>query len=165
MNQLEFDQMCDACKGTGVYQGLAERDGAAVVCYECKGTGIVHTIIKYENPPAHRLFKWGVERVYEWSGGLVIGKSEELGLTLESFGGMPYQDWLDDKPFPPKSENRAFMCPTWWYQGKTPRHEIDWCEAHLGMRFNRCPKFCDRAKCWERWDTDRAKEREDDDEA
>ena len=30
---------CQACGGTGLYKGMAERDGAAVVCSCCNGTG------------------------------------------------------------------------------------------------------------------------------
>lgn len=36
---IKIECECNACKGTGLYVGMAERDGAAVVCYTCKGTG------------------------------------------------------------------------------------------------------------------------------
>jgi len=38
---LEGECECSACKGTGLYVGMAEREGAAVVCSRCKGTGKV----------------------------------------------------------------------------------------------------------------------------
>ena len=46
---IEFDEKCKSCKGTGLYVGLAERDGAAVVCHTCKGTGKHHVRIEYDD--------------------------------------------------------------------------------------------------------------------
>ena len=34
---LEADVECTSCSGTGLYQGMAERDGTAVICYQCDG--------------------------------------------------------------------------------------------------------------------------------
>jgi len=36
---FEVNEVCPSCKGTGLYIGMGERDGAAVVCHTCKGTG------------------------------------------------------------------------------------------------------------------------------
>lgn len=30
---------CGSCRGTGLYRGMAEPEGVAVVCLTCKGTG------------------------------------------------------------------------------------------------------------------------------
>ena len=30
---------CDSCEGTGLYQGMMERDGEAVICVNCGGKG------------------------------------------------------------------------------------------------------------------------------
>lgn len=30
---------CDSCGGTGLYQGMCEKEGEPVVCLSCKGTG------------------------------------------------------------------------------------------------------------------------------
>ena len=32
---------CKACNGTGLYVGMAERDGVAVQCHNCNGNGWV----------------------------------------------------------------------------------------------------------------------------
>lgn len=37
---------CESCRGTGLYRGMAEPKGVAVVCINCKGTGCRE--IKYE---------------------------------------------------------------------------------------------------------------------
>jgi len=36
---------CSGCNGSGLYVGMAERDGSAVICHHCKGTG--KTTFKY----------------------------------------------------------------------------------------------------------------------
>ena len=36
---VEFDEQCMACGGTGLYVGMAECDGAAVVCTNAKVLG------------------------------------------------------------------------------------------------------------------------------
>ena len=154
-NKLEFDQMCKACGGTGVFQGMAEHSGVAVVCYVCKGTGVVHRIIEYESPLTRRVVKPNVKRVYQWNAGICIEEDESQGLTLESFGGISYQDWLDGKPFPPKSENRNHVCPRWWYQGVEPYYSMDWCVTKYSDNFSSCRLFCDKHLCWERFDKDR----------
>lgn len=38
--------VCDACNGTGLYQGFAEPKDTAVVCLGCRGTGCA--ILTYE---------------------------------------------------------------------------------------------------------------------
>jgi len=54
---IEFDEVCDSCKGTGLYVGFAEHDGAAIVCHHCGGTGRYHFEHEYDeftcrkNPP------------------------------------------------------------------------------------------------------------------
>lgn len=45
-DQKTIEMECPSCRGTGVYSGLAEPSGVAVVCIHCEGTGcgkIVYT--------------------------------------------------------------------------------------------------------------------------
>ena len=35
MKEIQIE--CPACHGTGLYQGMCEQDGCAVVCTECGG--------------------------------------------------------------------------------------------------------------------------------
>lgn len=148
---IEFDEKCKPCKGTGLYVGLAENDGAAVVCYICKGTACHHVKYEYDDFEGKEI-RPKVTRVFEINCGIGIGEGENKGVTfkLEDFGGMDYTDWLEDKPFPPKSEMRKFTCPCWWYQsvdGKKP----SWKECGYGY-FSDCEHFSTKEKCWERWD-------------
>lgn len=150
-HKIEFDCKCDSCKATGIYTGLGERDSFGVVCHSCKGTGKVHRIIKYEDFNGRRRKK-GLKRVLKVNPGICCGTGGDL--TLESFGGMPYKDWFQGKPFPLGSEMRHFTCPAWWYQSadyeKKPRW--DWCRGFCA--FADCLRFPTKEECWERWDSE-----------
>jgi len=146
---IEFDAVCTSCKGSGVFVGLAERDGISVICTECTGTGCVSHRIEYE-PFRNRRTRTDVTRVLRSNPGICCGTNNSLKLT--DFGGMPYDDWLNGEPFPPKSEMRVHSCPAWWFQcvdySKKPR----WAECLVGGFFSACKHFADKAGCWGRWD-------------
>lgn len=152
MKTIEFDEECKSCNGTGVFIGMAERDGAAVVCHTCKGTGCFHFIHTYEefekkkhNPEA--------SRVYQYNPGIMIGNREGV-CSLPDFGGMSYLDWRKGKRFPKGSEMRKFSCPCWWYQGADYEKKPNWkeCLSNLGRTFSQCAHFPNKEMCWERWD-------------
>jgi hypothetical protein len=65
---------------------------------------------------------------------------------------MPFKEWEAGLPFPPKSENRAYTCPAWWYQSENYKLKPEWetCPG-IGL-FSSCKHFCTKEKCWERWD-------------
>jgi hypothetical protein len=150
METFEVDEKCPSCKGTGLYVGMAERDGAAIKCYTCKGTGRHHFVHHYE-PFVARAARRDIERVYEVNPGIGIGKGHGE-YELSDFGGMPYDDWARGKPFPAGSENRRFTCPAWWYQSADYEKKPNWLDcAVLGM-FSNCPHFTTKHRCWERWD-------------
>ena len=152
---LKYDCECDACKGTGVYVGMGEMSGAAVVCSSCKGSGERHITIKYRDFTG-RKDNPAVRRVYRTNPGIGIGEGN--GVHLEDFGGISYDDWKADKPFPPMSEDRRFTCPAWFYQSADYKLRPDWrdddanCSANLGGRFSDCKHFGEKHKCWARWD-------------
>lgn len=150
---IEHKEKCQTCGGTGLYVGLAERDGAAVVCYKCKGTGCFAFRHEYE-PFESRVAKAGVVRVYEVNPGIIIGKGN--GHTLEEFGGLTLQDWRAGKAFTPGTENREHTCPCWWYQSADYKLKPNWkeCDEALGCTFSKCQHFGDKAKCWARWDAE-----------
>lgn len=144
---------CQACKATGLYVGMAERDGAAVVCHTCKGSGKARHVFEYEEFEKRKQRK-DVQRVYQTNPGIIIGTRGDGTYKLEDFGGMPYGEWLESKPFSDGMENRKFTCPAWWYQGADYKRKPEWkeCRATLGGAFSDCPSFCDKAKCWAKWD-------------
>ena len=150
---IEFDERCKSCNGTGLYVGLEERDGAAVVCHTCKGIGCHHVKIEYDDFE-NKIKETDIERVFEVNPGIVIGKEKNNEYSLAEFGGMPYKDWFNGLSFPKHSENRKFTCPAWWYQSADydKKPNWDWC-SKIGS-FSGCNHFGTKNRCWERWDNE-----------
>jgi hypothetical protein len=147
-----IDRACYACRATGLYVGIAERDGAAVVCYRCKGSGCERVITEWDDFEG-RQSRPEVTRVYQVNPGIVIGVGKGREFDLEDFGGMPADDWRDGKPFPPGSENRNWTCPAWWYQSADYEKKPNWDECGFGA-FSSCKHFPEKSKCWARWDAE-----------
>lgn len=148
-HKLTWIQECKACRGTGLYVGMAEKDGAAVVCHGCKGTGASEQTIEYDDFEG-RKFKEGVRWVYQCNPGIGLGNGN--GYSFKDFGGMCHEDWEKGHAFPPKSENRQFTCPAWWYQSADCKKKPNWDWCGAAGRFTDCRRFDSKEKCWERWD-------------
>jgi len=150
---IEFDQKCKSCKGTGLYIGYAEKDGAAVVCCDCRGTGCRHTKIEYDDFE-ERIARDDVERVYEINPGIGIGKGKASGeYKLSDFGGISYEVWVKGhRKFGPGTENRRFTCPAWWYQTADYEKKPDWADCVGFGSFSGCDHFANKEDCWDRWD-------------
>lgn len=145
---IEWVEKCEVCKGTGLYKGMAERDGIAVVCHTCKGTGKVYRAIKYEEF-TEREVRPDVKRVIQTNPGICVGVTSE---TDDRFGGMTYKEWLAGKAFQPGMEMRLHVCPAWWYQSVNYDLKPQWDECNrCGLFFN-CKQFENKADCWKRWD-------------
>ena len=148
--KIEFQKECESCHGTGLYRGIGERDGAAVVCHTCKGTGCCQISLEY-TPFMARKNTNGVKRVFQVNVGVGIGEGN--GHTLEGFGGISYKDWKNEQVFPRGSEMRKYTCPAWWYQGADYNRKPDWDECNcLGSTFSKCSRFNTKDVCWERFD-------------
>lgn len=147
---IEHIEKCQSCRGTGLYIGMAERSGAAVVCYNCKGTGAFKFKHKYEEFDGRKR-RDNVERVFEANPGFVIG-TRNGELSLSDFGGQPYDNWLRGDPFSAGMEMRKYVCPAWWYQTADYDKKPDW-DSCLGCgAFRDCLHFPTKEKCWERFD-------------
>lgn len=144
LTRISFDEVCPSCHGTGLYQGMSERDGFAVVCYKCKGTGCHHFVHEYE-PFTERQPKDGVRTVLQCNPGIMVGGE------VDCFGGISYAEWLQGKPFVIGMEMRQFTCPAWWYQLADYSKKPDWRECTYGM-FSGCRNFKNKHLCWERFD-------------
>lgn len=152
MNKIELEEQCSRCHGTGLYVGMAEKDGFAVVCYQCKGTGKYKFVHVYEEFTG-RKDREGIETVIECNPGIVVGKKDGL-----DFGGIPYEQWKQHGLFPPKSEMRQYTCPAWWYQNTNYKLKPNWKECLLGGTFSSCKNFPDKAACWNKWDKEFGRE-------
>ena len=150
---IEYDQKCESCQGAGIYVGLAEREGAAVVCRTCEGTGCHHTKIEYDDFTG-RVMREGVKRVYEVNPGICIGEGN--GHKLSDFGGENYEDWLADGSLAVGTENRRYTCPCWWYQSADYTKKPKWKECLGCGIFSRCEHFKHKDECWARWDAEYA---------
>lgn len=153
MDKIELDIVCTSCKGTGLYVGFAEHDGAAVVCRGCKGTGCHHYVMNYTLFVCREV-RNDVKRVYRINPGIGIGEGKEKQYKLEDFGGMPYEEWACGKLFPKGSENRSFVCPAWWYQSADSKKKPGWGKCLGGGfgAFSSCDHYSEKSICWAQWD-------------
>jgi hypothetical protein len=152
-------EKCGPCDGTGLYIGMAEHDGSAVVCHNCDGTGCHVFEHTYEDFEERKEIKRKVEQVFRINPGIGIGKGKDNKFALADFGGMPYADWLKGKPFPPKSEMRKYVCPAWWYQTVDYKKKPNWKECPGWGSFSDCPHFKNKGACWEKFDKENKSEK------
>lgn len=149
---LSFDTECSACNGTGLYIGLAERSGAAVVCKKCKGTGCHVHSFEYIPFEGKKEPNKEIKRVYQTNPGIVIGTIDGL-IKLEDFGGISVEEWQSGKEFSPGTEDRKHTCPCWFYQNADYNKKPNWKECNsFNGSFSSCKLFCCKKMCWERWD-------------
>lgn len=149
-------EQCQTCAGTGLYTGLAEKLGAAVICKTCKGKGAIsHTYIPFtgRKPPPD-----GVLKVFAQN---PSGNT----ITQATPGGADIAEWRQDPAsvFNPGKELRHLVCPSWWFRSSlTPDPQPLWDEcAKPGTLFQNCPMFPDKRRCWQRWDAERHSRRND----
>jgi hypothetical protein len=158
MKKIEMNIECQACGGTGVYVGMAERKGAAVVCRTCKGTGCYGYSFSYNEFNGRRR-KDGVERVYLDGMGYVLGTgkinySDGIGEIDMDKEGVSYSEFLDGKT--PKHIERL-GCPVRANQDACHKIKgfIDECErlngGWIGM-ISSCRNYPKKAECWKRFE-------------
>lgn len=111
MKTVEIE--CPSCKGTGLYAGICERDGAAVVCTTCGGKG--YTTYSY-NEFTGKKVKEGVKRVFQKTCGYIHGSEDyttpEGKVIHFSQYGCTYEEWLNGKEPTPMEE---LYCPYVYY--------------------------------------------------
>jgi len=143
-NMQSIDVECSSCDGTGLYSGMAERDGLAVVCHRCDGSG--KQTLKFI-PFTGRRTATGVRRVIEVNPGMMLSPD------IIGNAGLPYEEWDRGPGFPPGSEVREFCCPAEWYQSADYARKPRWDEcAGPGRTFARCEHYDKRGACWKRFD-------------
>ena len=160
MKKIKLKIECQSCGGSGIYSGIGERDGAAVICYTCKGTGCEDYYFEY-NDFIERKKKKGVKRVYLNSYGYCIApKPLELEkadgtkqLVDFSKEGVSYKEFCEGKK-PKHIETMA--CPMMADQSAC--HDIkyftDYCnELNDGWvsYIPECKNQCNKAECWTRF--------------
>jgi hypothetical protein len=153
--KVELDAIveCTSCEGTGLYVGMAERDGAAVECHTCKGTGGEHVEHSYTRFTKRKARK-GVTHVYRVNPGICAAPGAVPG-------GVSLRVWQEDPKAAakPGAEMRQHTCPAWWYQSADYEKKPEWkeCWDNLGRSFSQCKHFAVKAKCWDRWDDEHSR--------
>jgi len=157
---LKITHECDSCEGTGLYVGMGERGGAAVVCWKCKGTGKQETTLTYKEF-TERKNKPKVTRVFQNGCGYCITDKDvtaEDGKVIEfTEYGCTYKDWKNGAiPKPIES----LQCP---YQHTNQRMQNSGHKAHklykstcdkniaLGGYIRECKMFGCKEKCWAKY--------------
>jgi hypothetical protein len=144
---IEFDEQCNACKGTGIYVGIAERDRCGIICRDCKGTGKVHFVHEYEEFTGI-IKRNDVDIVVEDSHGITIDKEYS-----RRFKRLTYRDWLMGKPFEiDMTFVTGSLCPIRWLQSiglekKKEIHHKKYCRTIAGQ-FSDCSLFSNQQQCW-----------------
>lgn len=151
IKEIAIEHECPSCKGTGLYVGFAERDGAAIVCKSCAGTGKALHVFRYKEFTGRKR-RLNVIQVYGHNPGISIGADRIPG-------GVPFKEWEADPraPHRPGTEMRGHVCPAWWYQSADYRRKPAWKECIEAGAFSDCENFKAKSTCWRRWDEDEVK--------
>lgn len=146
---------CGTCKGTGLYVGIAERDGAAVICSRCNGTGKINfseTFYIFKG----RKERKDVERVFDNNYDCFISAKDSIvngELIPFSKEGVSYKSWFHDgkKPAPIKS----LICPLIHTNQSLEKENKNNLYKHRcrkgiypGDRICDCKFFYDKETCW-----------------
>ena len=140
---------CSRCNGTGLYIGMAEHNGAAVVCNSCKGLG--ETTFSY-NEFTGRKKRENVKRVYKGAYG--YGISAEDVTTNEgkflpySQYGCTYEEWLNGAE--PKHIEFLY-CPYMADNkgiGNEPLERCRYEGRSICGLISDCKFYDDKATCW-----------------
>lgn len=157
MAKIELYIECRSCNGTGVYIGMAERDGAAVVCRTCKGAGKEHFVLEYTEFTGRKL-REDVKRVYLSGHGYVIAPRQ---LDVDGIGrvdlgaeGVSYDEFLSGKL---PTHIKALGCPM--MADQLACHAVkgftDKCHYLNGGWLSYIPRCANRAnmaECWGRFE-------------
>lgn len=89
--KIKIKEECDACGGTGLYSGMCEGEGEAVICICCNGRGWTIFDMKIFT---HRKKKKGITKI-----------RRSMGRTILSCGGtgefMTYKEFEEKYPVEP----------------------------------------------------------------
>lgn len=155
---IEIDVQCPSCNGTGVYIGMAERSGAAVICNNCNGTGKYHYKYSYEEFAGIKK-REDIKRVYKSGYGFEIALGElyfkNIGSVDMNKEGVSYDEFLDGKM---PDHIKMLACPMLADQRECHkiRRFVDGCNelngsSLLGRSIYDCKNQSKKLDCWERF--------------
>jgi len=147
---------CNDCKGTGLYQGFGEKDGAFVICLDCEGKGYVDIKITYDKFDELRK-ESKCKRVYSDGMGYTITdqdvtSSKEQFMPFSKYG-CSYEDWLKGvKPIPIKFLGCPYQETNQGLQSRDKNNLYKTrCKdnTELGRTITECKLYTEKDKCWE----------------
>jgi hypothetical protein len=149
------ETQCGNCGGTGLYQGMAEKKGCAVICYSCSGTGM-HKI-SY-TPFKERKLRKDIKRVFKDSCGYMhapddIVASDTQELIKFSEGGCTYEEFLAGKK--PKPVKQLYCPYLWTGQNLQNKDKNNLYQNHCSKNLKGfgsiydCKKYKTKSKCWD----------------
>jgi hypothetical protein len=155
---------CKSCKGTGIYVGMGERDGAGVICRTCRGTGCQDYSFEY-TPFKRRHKREDIKRVFIQGYGYCIGTKPitlDNGVYVDfSKEGVSYKEFLAGN-MPKHIKHMA--CPMLANQSACHNIKgfVDQCERLNGgwiSLISEC-KCKDKRSCWDRFEKGEQKYKE-----
>lgn len=142
---IDLAIVCQSCDGTGLYVGVAERDGSAVVCYRCTGSGNYAYHFEYEPFVERRPAPEGVTRVH-------VGRGYVLSPKHPQCTGIPVSEYepgmsvpADEQLYCPYLYTHQGWCakPEKWHPDYEPAAPVE-----LGAYISDCKHWDDKADCW-----------------
>jgi hypothetical protein len=148
---------CPSCKGTGLYSGMGEGKGVAVICNNCKGTGKFNYKYTYK-PFTGRKERKDVKRVYLSGLGYRIGLgkinfSNGIGEIDMDKEGVSYDEFINGKM---PEHIKKLGCPMNADQGACHAKKgfVNTCNElglSLGGLITNCKNQPNRLECWKRF--------------
>jgi hypothetical protein len=150
---------CESCSGSGLYIGIAEKDGAAVICSRCKGTGRQRVEFSYKKFTGRKDLK-NVKRVYVTAAGYGISwkdiTTDEGNIIEFSEAGCSYRDWKNGvEPKPIEDLHCPYMHTNQSMQSEEHKaHPLynECCKGNIGWGIiSKCKLFNHKNLCWIRY--------------
>lgn len=152
MPSIDLDILCADCKGTGLYDGMAERDGVAVVCTQCTGSGRYAYHFEYQPFTERQPAPSAITRVHVGRGYILSEQHPECD------GGVPVTEYVpgmtvpaDEKLYCPYLYTHQEWCakPEKWHEDYPPAAPI-----LAGAYISSCKHWGDKSDCWRRFHAD-----------
>ena len=154
--RIDLNIVCQSCAGSGLYVGVAERDGTSVVCTTCRGSGQDAYHFEYEPFEKRAAVPGSISSVHLNRGYVLSTKHPDCD------GGVPASDYTpgmivpaDEKLYCPFLYTHQSWCaqpevPEW---GGEPRAPII-----AGAYISSCKRWDDKATCWRLFHADAPEE-------
>ena len=156
---VEIIHQCGSCSGSGLYTGMAERDGSAVICSSCHGTGRSVSKMTFTEFNG-RVNKKGVKRVYQSACGYGISsediRRDDGKIIRFSNAGCSYSEWkFGAIPKPIEDLHCPYMHSSQKMQHSSHKaNPLYMSDCRKNMSFGLitdCKMFSCKERCWKKY--------------